>query len=284
LKIQRSNQQDFENYLIDTNEPGSGKAKSYIRAIELLEIMLGVESFGFTDCLSIYDVTQIKRLQELIAVVRNQQRNRDSSWLIDDIPESYLANGYCSAALGSYVQYLAEELEQKTLIEKFDSHDGSGSELAKKLDKDLVGPARFIQSDTTRKGEDVLRSVIVRRNQNGFRRMLSIIYGGECCITGLNIPELNIASHIVPWSENKQARLDPSNGLFLSRTYDAAFDRHLITLDEDFRVVVSKKIRDRYSVASIAQYFSKIEGETIRLPKTYQPDQKYLKKHRERLY
>ena len=169
------------------------------------------------------------------------------------------------------------------MLEVYDEHTGSGEELAKQLDTELVNPKRFTQGDSSLEGEDVIRAVRARRNQNVFRRMISDIYRGECCISGLDIPELNRASHIVPWSEDKGARLDPSNGLFLSATYDAAFDRNLITLDEDYRVVVSRQVREHYSNAAVSNYFKKVEGAVIRLPEKYLPCEKYLEKHRVRL-
>ena len=74
----------------------------------------------------------------------------------------------------------------------------------------------------------------VRSNQHVFRKMILNIYNQSCCITGLNIPEVNRASHIIPWSEDQTIRLDPRNGLCLSATYDAAFDKYLISLDDDY--------------------------------------------------
>ena len=51
------------------------------------------------------------------------------------------------------------------------------------------------------------------------------------------------ASHIVPWSRDAGRRLDPRNGIALSALHDRAFDRGLITLDEELRVVVAGAVR-----------------------------------------
>lgn len=254
--LQSDRKEEFEDFLFETNEHGSGKAKSYIRAIELLEHMLAIKAFDFEDCRSIYQVSDIDRLEALVSLVRQQQRDVRSKWVSEDIPQSYFAGGYCSAALGAYIRYLAEHSEEASLLRVFEHHDGSGSALAQKLDRGLLEPQRFFDPDA--KGEDVVRTVTTRRNQNVFKKMMTTIYRGQCCISGLNIPEINRASHIVPWSQNKEARLDPSNGLLLSATYDAAFDRNLITLDEDFRVVVSKQIQDRYPTIQSQHIFQKL--------------------------
>jgi putative restriction endonuclease len=58
----------------------------------------------------------------------------------------------------------------------------------------------------------------------------------RCCISGINVPRLLVASHIKPWSEFPEERLDPRNGLCLSSIHDAAFDAGLITLDKKLSV------------------------------------------------
>ena len=106
------------------------------------------------------------------------------------------------------------------------------------------------------------------------------LYDNRCCITGLNIPALNRASHIVPWAKNESARLDPCNGLYLSATYDAAFDLHLITLDDNYRIVLSRALKEQAQVPSVREYFIAKEGCKIQLPSAYLPSQTYLELHR----
>ena len=64
-----------------------------------------------------------------------------------------------------------------------------------------------------------------RRHQSFFRRTILATYQSQCCVTGNPVPELLRASHIIPWSESEELRLKPINGLCLSATFDAAFDR-----------------------------------------------------------
>jgi len=68
--------------------------------------------------------------------------------------------------------------------------------------------------------------------------MIVSLYGGKCCITGLDVPKLLRASHIIRWADDKENRMNPENGLCLSGTYDLAFDQHLISFDEDYRMIV----------------------------------------------
>ena len=53
------------------------------------------------------------------------------------------------------------------------------------------------------KGETKLREVKTRVNQNVFRQIVAANYSGKCAITGIDIPELLFASHIIPWAKNE---------------------------------------------------------------------------------
>ena len=77
-----------------------------------------------------------------------------------------------------------------------------------------------------------------RLGQRFFRESVLSSYNCRCCITGNPIPELLIASHILPWGSYPEHRLNLRNGLCLVQTQDAAFDRGLITFDDEFRLVL----------------------------------------------
>jgi len=276
-----TNKSQYSEYLYKSNLSGSGKAASYIRALDLLSEMLIIEPFGFEDCIDIWSVTSLNRVAALQTLVAVEQRKKlDSIWLSGNIAKSYLINGYCQAALTSYTQFLVEANQEKDLFDVFTSHQGSGRELSDILDTNPRNIEVLIDGLKETEGEDVIRRVKTRLNQNVFRRMLMDIYNESCCITGLNIPQVNRASHIVSWADDPSKRLDPTNGLYLSATYDAAFDKHLISLDDDYRVILSKEIKDHYSSDSVNEYFLKIEGDHIKLPYKYSPDRSYLAKHR----
>lgn len=131
--------------------------------------------------------------------------------------------------------------------------------------------------------DEAIRETKQRLQQQFFRRAVLTSYRHCCCITGNPIPELLTASHILPWSENEKERLNPANGLCLAKTQDAAFDRNLITLDEDYRLVVSKSIRDFYDRDTIRDNFAHYEGQAITLPERFRPRREFLEVHREKL-
>ena len=96
------------------------------------------------------------------------------------------------------------------------------------------------------------REVVVRTrvNQGLFRRMILARYHETCCVTGLAIPDLLVAGHIVPWAEAPEERLNPRNGLCLNPLHDRAFERGLMTIDDGFRIVIAERVRDDASPAA----------------------------------
>jgi len=118
-----------------------------------------------------------------------------------------------------------------------------------------------------------------RIRQNFFRRAVLSSYHNRCCMSGLSESRLLIASHIVPWSKDRDNRLNPRNGLCLSALHDKAFDRGLISLDDDFRVILSKELEQR-NEAFVRKFFLPLAGQSITLPERFTPDKRFLEQHR----
>lgn len=79
------------------------------------------------------------------------------------------------------------------------------------------------------------RLVVQRIGQNIFRDRLIDYWESRCPLTGITDKALLRASHIVPWKDctSNAERLDVHNGLLLSALWDAAFDRGLVTFDDE---------------------------------------------------
>ena len=85
--------------------------------------------------------------------------------------------------------------------------------------------------------------VTSRVGQGAYRKRIIHRWEYKCAVTNFNKLDILIASHIVPWSKaTDQERLDVNNGLLLSPTYDALFDKHLITFDNKGKIQLSDKI------------------------------------------
>ena len=267
----------FSDYIKATNLAGSQKANSYIRALDILSLLIKHEPYGFNDCKDVWKVESIERLYQLNVFVSQQSKNTvNNLWVIDGIAKSYLANGFCSAALKFFMKFLVEFKYEQGLLNNLNE------DKVQVPFTDLNYPSCLLDGIEHGEGRDVVREVKVRTNQNVFRKVILSIYNQSCCITGLNIPEVNRASHIVPWVEDKTIRLDPANGLCLSATYDAAFDKHLISLDDDYRIILSKDINEFYTSNSVNEYFIKKQGMKISLPSAHNPNKSYLEIHREK--
>lgn len=122
-----------------------------------------------------------------------------------------------------------------------------------------------------------------RIKQNFFRRAVLSSYRGRCCMSGLSEPRLLVASHIVPWSKDKANRLNPSNGLCLSAIHDRAFDKGLITLTDDFKIIVSEELR-RKKDAFVIQVLLPLDGRAIEPPERFAPQPEFIAWHRNQLF
>jgi 5-methylcytosine-specific restriction protein A len=95
-----------------------------------------------------------------------------------------------------------------------------------------------LPNETERKG-----LVTSRVGQGAYRKRIIHRWEYQCAVTGFDKLNLLIASHIVPWADsNDNERLDVHNGILLSPTYDALFDRHLITFENNGKIILSNSI------------------------------------------
>jgi putative restriction endonuclease len=116
-----------------------------------------------------------------------------------------------------------------------------------------------------------------RSGQDLFRKAILTAYRGRCAVTGIDDPRLLNASHIVSWSSSTGDRMNLRNGLCLSALHDRAFDRHLITFDTDWRLLVRKDVPE-------AARSGLLRGAAthLQMPERFLPDPELMRLHRER--
>lgn len=131
-------------------------------------------------------------------------------------------------------------------------------------------------------GKEKERLVKVRVNQYLFRKIVLSNFNYQCCFTGMKIPELLVASHILPWSKDHKNQLNPKNGLALNVLHDKAFDKYLITVTEDLKIKVSSTFYKHQDIQTIKENFINIDGKTIIAPTKFDPDIEFLKHHNDR--
>lgn len=132
-------------------------------------------------------------------------------------------------------------------------------------------------------GLDKVIKAKARIGQNFFRRSVLSAYSYKCCITGFSIPELLVASHIIPWRLDTKNRLNPRNGLALSMLHDKAFDLGLITINENMTIKISDincATDDKFFNFALKNY----QNKPITLPEKFIPDREFLDFHRKNIF
>lgn len=118
-----------------------------------------------------------------------------------------------------------------------------------------------------------------RRGQAFFREMILTSYKHRCALSGIEDQRLLTASHIVGWAEDHSVRLNPQNGICLNALHDRAFDRHLISFDEDYRLIIAQDVP-----SEARKSLERIDSPRLALPSRFLPSQSFLERHRRKLH
>lgn len=125
---------------------------------------------------------------------------------------------------------------------------------------------------------EVVRAAKVRRGQRFFRSAVVASYQERCCFCGLDLPDLLVAGHIVPWSMRQDLRLDPHNGLSLCAIHDGAYELGYATVGTDLRIRLSSEVSTSDSGA-VRRMLASLEGQQIEAPSRFGPRSEYLEWH-----
>lgn len=147
------------------------------------------------------------------------------------------------------------------------------------LKKDLAALERELASSALAGNE---RDAVVkaRLNAGKLRRAVLASFGDRCCLTGVDDARLLVCSHIVPWSRcsSPAQQVDAQNTLLLFAGWDALFDRHLVSFDDQGRLVLSRSLGD----GSILRKAG-LRGTARLAPRWLTPARRaYLRQHREK--
>ena len=128
-----------------------------------------------------------------------------------------------------------------------------------------------------------LRVVQQRLHQDSFREAVITAYNGRCTISGLPEQRLLDAAHIISDKNERLGQPVVPNGLALSKIHHAAFDRHLIGIDPDYRLHVAGRLLDQHD-GPLLEALKQLSGKMLHLPvraKDY-PDRDRLARRFER--
>lgn len=144
--------------------------------------------------------------------------------------------------------------------------------------------SNIITEDLPRDGKEREAVVKLRVNQSFFRSAIMASYNSTCCITGISVPQLLVAGHIIPWSHNIDNRVNPSNGLCLNALHDVAFDKGLITITPDYTIKLSDKLTISFKKEENEKFFLPYEGKKILLPNKFLPKKEFLEFHLDTIF
>lgn len=126
--------------------------------------------------------------------------------------------------------------------------------------------------------QGIERNVIIKQriNQSFFRSAVMSAYNFHCCISGVNVTELLEACHIVDWSQDERNRINPKNGLCMNPFFHKAYDKLLLGITPDMRIVVSKELLLGTIETSFSNYLKALNGKSILLPNKFFPQKELL--------
>lgn len=166
--------------------------------------------------------------------------------------ENMLLNNYflervANFQFGTVIQYDIETtIKNQILNDTKEEYQTLMNHIAEDLTENEIEEERFIRGSI-------------------FKREVPKIYLNQCCISGMRIEsstnaQMIDACHIVPFSISNDDTV--SNGIALSPNLHRAYDRGLITINEDYIVRISPVIRENETPFSISQF----AGRRIILP------------------
>lgn len=276
----------FEAFLRETTHPTSNKAASYVRAIDLLDDILSrkaPDEIGADSIWQLEDPAAIRRLYEF---VREHRKLGDKGPFAGENPRSYWEGGFMSAALRGFMEFRVTANHKQRLQEQITANSkASPEELSLLLQNQRVDAIETLTPESVTnfdspEGKEVLRLTKARVNQRFFRTLILDTYNRRCCLTGIAIPDVLVASHIVPWAEDPKNRLNPCNGLCLNALHDKAFDRGLIGFDDNLRLLLSPRLAEHLDNQTIQASFAGLQGHPLTPPTRFPPDHTFLQRHR----
>lgn len=170
---------------------------------------------------------QFKFRAHLEALAKPQQPI-DIAFIREKIGPKAFASRFMNEVKPELTDREIEEFESLLEDININSSINSSNDETQTLSDDL---REILQSETERE-----QSILARIGQGKFRKNVIKTWGLEkevCMLTGLALPPILTASHIIPWrectNENAHMRWDGANGILLCAHIDRLFDQYLIS-------------------------------------------------------
>lgn len=125
-------------------------------------------------------------------------------------------------------------------------------------------------------------TVYPRLGQGAFRVVVTEAYNRRCAITGEKTLPVLEAAHIKPYSQ--QGPHHPANGILLRQDLHTLFDRGYMTVSSDFRIEVSRRIKEDFGNGR--DYYALRGNKLCEIPKNSieRPSPEFLEWHNQNRY
>ncbi len=170
----------------------------------------------------------------------------------------------------------------------YDTNIAYGTELYEKIQQrlqrikhdSLMTDRIFENDEESRYGSGY--TIYPRIGQGAFRVLVTEAYQRRCAITGEKTLPVLDAAHIQPYSE--EGPHNTSNGLLLRKDLHALFDKGYLTVNEEMRIEVSKRIKEDYGNGR--EYYAMHGKELAVFPARDEerPSHQYLRWHNEHVF
>jgi putative restriction endonuclease len=120
-----------------------------------------------------------------------------------------------------------------------------------------------------------------RLGQGAFRIIVADAYERRCAFSASRVLHVLESAHIKPYASN--GTHSPTNGILLREDIHTLFDLGYLTVTPDYKVEVSKKIKEEFDNG--IEYYS-MHGKEIRLPgiEQFRPAKEMLTWHNEKIF
>lgn len=123
--------------------------------------------------------------------------------------------------------------------------------------------------------------ILPRLGQGAFRVIVADAYQRQCALSSSRVLHVLESAHIKPYGV--RGTHSPTNGILLRQDIHTLFDRGYITVTPDYKVEVSKRIKEEFDNGK--EYYS-MHGRPINLPslEQFRPAQEMLTWHNEKIF
>ena len=161
---------------------------------------------------------------------------------------------------------------------RYYTEDADGMRLFQEVQERLRSPID-LGGQANRYGEYITKH---RLGQGAFRVVVTDAYQRRCAITGEKTLPVLEAAHIKPYAEEGPHSV--TNGLLLKSDFHTLFDGGYITIDEDYRIDVSRRLHEDYGNGR--DYYKYHGQKLLILPekKIELPSKEFLRWHNENVF